>query len=46
MPLIMIVVVVVVVEIITVVVRAVYNILNQDILTKLNENLAFTLHNF
>ena len=33
-------------EIRTVVVHAVYNILNQDIQTKLNEKLAFTLHDF
>ena len=36
----------IIIEILTVVVHAVYNILNQDIRTKLNENLTFTLHNF
>jgi hypothetical protein len=35
-----------IIEIVTVVVHAVYNILNQDIRTKLNENLIFTLQNF
>jgi hypothetical protein len=35
-----------IIKIIRVVVHAVYNTLNQDIRTKLNENLTFTLHNF
>jgi len=39
-------IIIVITVIITVVVHAVYNILNQDIRAKLNENLAFTLHCF